>query len=166
MKSYEIAGLLTAIVAIVISVVSLILARKVQAKQIGLQEKQLEYEAIIAAHAKEQLKLLEKEEQTQGQAHVTAELVKVGRTDYRFVIRNLGVAVASDVTFEIDPTSPDNPLVANECARKVPYPLLQPGQSFTLIAAPSMNSAMSYNTQLKWKNPDSSPGANNVHLSV
>jgi uncharacterized membrane-anchored protein YhcB (DUF1043 family) len=159
MKPYEIASLLIAIVAVVISVVSLVRARKVQAKQ-------LEFEAVTAALAKKQLELLEKEEQTQEQARVTAELVKVGRTDYRFVITNLGVAVASDVNFEIDPKSLDNPLVANECARKLPYPSLQPGQSFTLIAALSMGSTMSYNTQLKWKNPDGSQGINNVHLSI
>jgi hypothetical protein len=159
MTPYEITSSLIAIVALVISVVSLVRARKVQAKQ-------LEFEAITAALAKKQLELLEKGEQTQEQAHVTAELVKVGRTDYRFVIMNQGVAIASDVTFEIDPTSPDNPLVTNECAGKLPYPSLQPGQSFTLIAALSFDSAMSYNTQLKWKNPDGSQGTNNVHLSV
>jgi len=159
MKPYEIASLLIAIVALVISVVVLIRARKFQAKQ-------LEFEAITAALAKKQLELLGKEEQTQEQAHVTAELVKVDRIDYRFVIMNQGVAIASDVTFEIDPTSPDNPLVANECARKLPYPSLQPGQSFTLIASLHMGSAMSYNTQLKWKNPDGSQGTNDVHLST
>ncbi|MCJ7632416.1 hypothetical protein MUP77_08495 [Candidatus Bathyarchaeota archaeon] len=159
MTPYEVASLVIAVVAIVISVVSVIRTHKVQAKQ-------LEFEAITAALAKKQLELLGKKEQRREQAHVTAELVKVGRSDYRFVIMNQGVAIASDVTFEIDPMSPDNPLVTNECARKLPYPSLQPGQSFTLIAALSMDSAMSYNTQLKWKNPDGSQGTNNVHLSV
>ena len=159
MTPYEIASLLIAIVAVGIAVVSLVRARKVQAKQ-------LEVEAVTATLAKKQLELLEKEEETQEQAYVTAELVKVGRTDYRFVIMNQGVAIAFDVTFEIDPKSPDNPLVANECARKLPYPSLQSGQSFTLIAALSMDSAMSYNTQLKWRNPDGSQGTNNAHLST
>ena len=159
MKPYEIISSLIAILALAISVVSLVRARKVQAKQ-------LEFEAITAALAKKQLELLEKEDQTQEQAQVTAELVKVGSTDYRFVIMNQGVAIASDVTFEIDTTSPDNPLVGNECGRKLPYPSLQPGQSFTLIAALHMGSTLSYNTQLKWKNPDGSQGTNNVHLSI
>jgi hypothetical protein len=159
MTLYEIISSVVAGVAIVISVVSVVRTHKVQAKQ-------LEFEAITAALAKKQLELLEKKEQRREQANLTAELVNVGRTDYRFVITNIGVAVASDVTFEIDPKSPDNPLVANECVRKLPYPSLQSGQSFTLIAALSMESAMSYNTQLKWKNPDGSQGTNNVHLSV
>ena len=79
---------------------------------------------------------------------------------------NQGVAIASDVTFEIDPNSSDNPLVKNECEKKLPYPTLQPGQSFTLIAALHLNSAMSYDTQLKWKNPDGSQGKNDIHLSI
>jgi len=112
------------------------------------------------------LDLIEKEGQTQEKARVTAELVKVGRTDYRFVIMNQGSAVASDVTFEIDHTSPDIPLAGNECKRKLPYPSLQSGQSFTLIAALHMRSAMSYHTHLKWKNPDGSQGANDIHLST
>ncbi|MFH1374956.1 MAG: hypothetical protein ABII79_14325 [bacterium] len=159
MTPYEIISFLIAIVALMISALSLYRACKVQAKQ-------LEFEAITAALAKKQLQLLEKQEQTQDQARVTAELVKVGRTDFRFVIMNQGTAVASDVTFEIDPTSPDNPLVGNECQRKLPYPSLQPGQSFTLIAGFHMGSTMSYDTHLKWKNPDGSQAANDVHLST
>ncbi|HUU15967.1 MAG TPA: hypothetical protein VMW72_02360 [Sedimentisphaerales bacterium] len=159
MTTYEIISLFFASFAVAISVVSMVRTHKVQARQI-------EFEAITAALAKKQLDLIEKEEQTQEKACVTAELVKVGRTDYRFVIMNQGSAVASDVTFEIDHTSPDIPLAGNECKRKLPYPSLQPGQSFTLIAALNMYSAMSYKTHLKWKNPDGSQGANDIHLST
>ena len=159
MTTYEIISLFFASVAVALSALSMVRTRKVKARQ-------LEFEAITAALAKKQLDLIEKEEQTQEKARVTAELVKVGRTDYRFVIMNQGSAVASDVTFEIDQTSPDNPLAGNECKRKLPYPSLQPGQSFTLIAALHMRSAMSYHTHLKWKNPDGSKGANDIHLST
>jgi hypothetical protein len=159
MTPYEIVSSVIAGVALVISFVALRRANKAQAKQ-------LEFEAITAALAKKQLQLLEKDEQAQEQAYVTAELVKVDRGDYRFVIMNQGVAIAADVTFEIDPTSPDNPLAANECARKLPYPSLQPGQSFTLFALLHLSSAMLYNAQIKWENPDGSQGINNVHLSM
>lgn len=159
MTQFEIASLVIAVVALVISGVSLCRARRVQARQ-------LEFEAITAALAKKQLELLERDERTQEQAYVTAELVRVGNTDYRFVITNQGAAVASDVTFQLDPKSPDNPLVANECRRKLPYPSLQPGQSFTLLAALHLGSAMSYNAQIKWKNPDASQGINDVHMST
>jgi len=159
MTPYEIISSLVALIALGISIWSLLRARCVQAKQ-------LEFEAITAALAKKQLELLESEEQEEEQAHVTAELVKVGRTDFRFVITNQGPATASDVTFEIDPTSPDNPLAANEAERKLPYPSLQPGQSFTLIAALHMGSAMAYDTHLTWRNPDGSTDENKLHLST
>ena len=142
-----------------ISTVSLIRTRRFQTKQ-------LDFEAVTAALAKKQLKLIEKEEQARDQACLTAELVKIDRADYRFVIMNQGSSVASEVVFEIDPASPDNPLVKNECQRKLPYPSLQSGQSFTLIAALHMGSAMSYQTHLRWKNPDGSQGANDIHLST
>lgn len=159
MTPYEIISSFIAFVAIVLSTVLLVRGLKVQAKL-------LDFEAVTAALAKKQLELIEKEHKTQEQARLTAELVKVGRADYRFVIMNQSTTVASDVTFEIDPTSPDNPLASNECQRKLPYPSLQPGQSFTLIAALHMGSAMSYQTHLKWKNPDGSHGVNHVHLST
>ena len=57
MTPYETASSLIAIVALIISTVSLIRARTVHAKQ-------LELEAITAALAEKQLALLEKEEQT------------------------------------------------------------------------------------------------------
>ncbi|MCH8879577.1 MAG: hypothetical protein IID34_06795 [Planctomycetes bacterium] len=159
MTQYEIISSLIAILAVWISTVSLMRARKVQARQ-------LEFEAVTAALAKRQLELIEKEENTQDQARVTADLVKVGKADYRFVITNEGSAVASDVTFDIDPASSDNPLMENQCQRKLPYPSLQPTHSFTLIAALHSESAMSYDTHLKWKNPDGSQGDNAVHVST
>jgi hypothetical protein len=159
MTAYEIISLFIAIIALAISGLSMVRAHKVQ-------KRQLEFEATTAALAKKRLELIEKEEKTQEQTIVTAELVKVGRSDYRFVIMNQGTTIASDVTFEIDQRSPDNPLAENECKRKLPYPSLQPGQSFTLIAALSTGSAMSYRTHLKWKNPDGSQGANDIYLST
>lgn len=159
MTFYETIVSLIAVAALVISTVSLIRTRKFQAKQ-------LDFEAITAALAKRQLELLEKGEQARDQAHVTAELVKMDRADYRFVVMNQGRSTASEVVFEIDSASPDNPLVRNECQRKLPYPSLQSGQSFTLIAALHGGSAMSYQTHLRWINPDGSQGANDIRLST
>lgn len=159
MTRYEIISSLIAIIALVISTISLARTRKVHAKQ-------LEFEAISAALAKKQLESIDKEEQAQKTAQVTAELVKVGKANYRFVIMNQSAAVASDVTFDISSTSSDNPLVENDCRRKLPYPSLQPGQSFMLIAALHTGSAMSYSAQLNWKNPDGSLASNDVHLST
>ena len=159
MTTYEIINSIIAIIALIISTVSLIRGRKIQTKQ-------LEFEAITAALAKKQLELLEKDETSDDRANVTAEMVKVSSGNYRFVIINQGPAVASNVAFEIDPASPDNPLVTNDVERKIPFPLLQPGQSFTLIAALDMGSAMSYDTYLSWNNPDGSKQNKKIHLST
>ncbi len=159
MTLYEIGIPLIALLAVVISTVSLILSRRTQ-------EKQFEFEAINAALAKKQLELISKEETNQEKARVVAELVKVGRTDFRFVILNQSSVMATNVDFDIDKNSPDNPLVQNECKEKLPYPFLQPGQSFTLIAALHLGSAMNYNTPLSWINPDGSRDENKVHIST
>lgn len=159
MTSYEIVSSMIAVLALIISTVSLTRTRRIQAKQ-------LEFEAITAALAKKQLELLTKEEQSDERAHVTAELVKVGISDYRFVVMNQGTAVASFVTFKIDPASPDNPLLRNETDRKLPYPSLQPGQSFTLIADFNLDSALSYDAHLEWQNPDGSGEEKKMHLAT
>lgn len=159
MTFYEVLTASTAVVALIISSVSLIRTRRIQSKQ-------LEYEAISAALAKKQLELLTKEEQLDERAHITAELVKVGISDYRFVIMNQGAAVASNVTFKIDPMSPDNPLLKSEAEGKLPYPSLQPGQSFTLIADFNLDSALSYDVYLEWKNPNGSIEEKKIHLTT
>jgi len=159
MKLYEIGTLLIALLATVISTVSLVRSRRTQ-------EKQLEFEAINAALAKKQLELISREETNQEKARVVAELVKVGKTDFRFVIINQSSVMATNVDFEIDENSPDNPLLQDECQKKLPYPFLQPGQSFTLIAAPYKGSTMNYNTLLSWTNPDGSQDENRVHVST
>ena len=157
MTAYEILTSLTAIVAVIISILSLNRTRRIQAKQ-------LEFEAITTALANKQLEILTKEEQLAERAHVTVDLVRVGASDYRFVIMNQGAVVALDVTFEIDSVSPYNPLLRSETERKLPYPSLQPGQSFTLIASFNMQSPLSYDVHLKWQNPNGSLKTKKIHL--
>lgn len=159
MTHYEFLTLIIALVAVVISAISFVRSGKTQ-------ERQLEYEAINATLAKKQLEMILREETRQEKARLVAELVKVGRTDFRFVVLNHSSVLATNVDFKIDENSPDNPLVQNERRSKLPYPSLQPGQSFTLIAALHFGSAMSYDTLLTWTNPDGSPGSNRVHVSI
>ncbi len=159
MTLYEILTVLVAVIAVITAAASLVRTRKVE-------EKQLEFQAITAALAKKQLAALEKEEGAKNKADVTVELVKVGRSDFRFVVSNQGHAPATNVNFTIAEESPDNPLVPNECERKLPYPKLEPGQSFTLIAALHMGSAMNYANHISWQNIDGSSGARDVHVSV
>ena len=159
MTYYEILTLVLAALAAITSVTSIIRTRRIA-------EKQLEYQAIAAALAKAQLAVLKRQEGTLTKADVTVELVKVGRTDFRFVISNRRAVPATDVTFTIAEDSPDNPLIRNECERKLPYPKLEPGQSFTLIAALHLRSAMQYATRLAWRSPDGIRVTRDVHVAL
>jgi hypothetical protein len=159
MPGAEIITAAMSLLALVISATALVRARKVDTKQ-------LEYAAINAALTKKQLERMERDDQIAQKALVTADLVKTSSTNYSFVITNQSTVVASEITFAIAATSPDNPLVEGECQRKLPYPVLQPAQSFTLIAALHMGSSMSYPVQLSWKDPDGSVRSNELHLSI
>jgi len=159
MSPYEILTLLVALIGAVTGLTSLMRTRRIA-------EKQLEFQAITAALAKRQLRVLERQENAESKADVTVELVKVGHTDFRFVLSNRGLAPATDVNFSIAEDSADNPLVRNEWERKVPYPKLEPGQSFTLIAALHLGSAMKYATHLTWRDADGSTGSRDTHVAL
>lgn len=159
MTLYEILTLLVALVGAVTGVTSLIRTR-------GVERKNLEVQAITASLAKRQIEALDKQEGAQNKADVVVELVKLGRSDFRFVLSNQGAAPATNVAFQIAKGSPDDPLVRNECQQKLPHPKLEPGQSFTLIAARHMGSAMTYATHITWQNSDGSSGARDAQVSV
>lgn len=159
MNLHEILTLLVALIGAVTGLTSLVRTRRIA-------EKQLEFQAITAALAKGQLQALESQEDAKSKADIIVELVKVGRIDFRFVVSNRGGAPAANVNFKIAEDSPDNPLVGNECEQKLPFPKLEPGQSFTLIAALRMGSAMTYATHVAWKNPDGSVGSRDAHVAV
>jgi hypothetical protein len=156
---YEIINLALAIAAIMIAGVSLIAT-------IRLQRRQLEFQAINAALAKKQLEVINAQEESESGAEVTAELVNIGGSGYRFVLFNQGSVAAADVNLELIEATSDDPLLPNECARKLPYPLLDPGQSFTLVAALSLGSAMVYMARVTWKDPDGSRHSRECCLSL
>jgi hypothetical protein len=159
MTLYEVLTLLVALIGAVTGIASLIRTRKVE-------KKHLEFQAIAASLAKRQLEALDRQEGVRTKADVVVELVKVGRNDFRFVLSNQGAAPATNIDFQIAKGSPDDPLVRNECQQKLPYQKLDPGQSFTLIAARHMGSAMTYATHITWQNIDGSSDARDAHVSV
>ncbi len=159
MTLYEILTLLVAAIGAITGVTSLVRTRVIETKQ-------LEFQAVAAALAKRQLKALEKEQSARDKSDVIVDLVKVGRSDFRFVLSNRGGATALNVNFRVAADSPDDPLVQNECDRKLPYPKLEAGQSFTLIAALHMGSAMRYPTHVSWQNADGSTEAREIYVAV
>ena len=150
MTFYELLSICVSIIAIVIAATSLIRTRKVQ--------------KITADLASKQLELLQREERGKDKADISVQLVREGSKDFRFVVLNRGKAAAANIKMRINESSPDNPLVGNECERKLPYPRLEPGQSFTLIAALHMQSAMRYPVHIEWENSDGSKESR--HLDV
>lgn len=95
-----------------------------------------------------------------------AELARSGKSSFQFRVENCSQHKVSDIGFTIIPPSADNPLVESDCKRKLPFPLLLPGQSFTLIAALHLQSSMSYHVQLTWRNPDGSKGTEDQYLTL
>lgn len=147
MPDHETINSLISLLAVAIAAISLVRARKVEAQQ-------LEYSAINAAYTRKLLERIEKEDQAEQNARVSAELLKVSTGNYRFVITNEGAATATDVVFSIESAGSDDPLSENECKRKLPYPKLNPGESFSLIAGLHMGSTMNYASRVTWKDPD------------
>jgi hypothetical protein len=131
-----------------------------------IAKKSLEYQAIAAALAKRQLDELFKKAAAENKADITVDLVKVTSRDFRFVVSNQGLATATDVDIEIDSSSLDNPMVEGERAAKLPFPRLDPGQSFTLIAALHLRSAMQYSLHLTWKNPGGRIERRDAHVAL
>lgn len=159
MSVYELLGILIGLISATIALTALVRGRVVAAKHLELQ-------AIMAALAKRQLEALDRKERAENKADVTVDLVRVGRTDWRFVVSNLGAVPATEVNFTIAPTSPDNPLIQSECEQKLPFAKLGPGQSFTLHAALHLRSAMQYPARLTWRNPDGGSDGRDVHVAL
>jgi hypothetical protein len=159
MSLYEGLGILIGLISATIALTALVRGRVIAARQLELQ-------AITAALAKRQLEAIDRKERAESKADVTVDLVRVGRTDWRFVVSNRGGVPATEVNFTIAETSADNPLVRSECEQKLPFPKLEPGQSFTLHAAPHLRSAMQYPVRLTWRNPDGGSDQRDVHVAL
>lgn len=98
MTLFESLTLSISLVAVVISVVSLVRTRRTASQQ-------LELEKITADLSAKQLQFLEAEEKMLSKAQIDAELEEYG-TDYKLIITNVGGSVAYDVLFVIEGDSP------------------------------------------------------------
>jgi len=161
---------LIALVAVVVSVVSLLRTTKVQEQQLRLQKKQeeltdLQLEALrrqteLSASAHLQAAPLEK-------ADVRVDLKKVGAGDYKFFITNWGTVPAQHVTFDLDlPEGAPSPLVTGNYAEKIPIPELAPGSRVPLWAALSMGMGTSFPARWTWLNPDGSTDTRRSLLAI
>lgn len=150
---------LIALLAIVVSLVSLRRTSKVQEQQLRLQKKQEELTDL-------QLETLRKQAQmaasttapaVQERADVRVDLEKVGRGDYKFFITNWGSAPARDVTFDLElGAGKSSPLVTGDYDVKIPIPELAPGNRVPLWAAITMGMGTTFPARWSWRNPDGS----------
>jgi hypothetical protein len=166
MTRYEILVLIVSVIGAITGLIGAVSGLVSLARTRAFAEKQLEFQAITAALAKRQLEALDRKERAENKADVTADLVRVGPTDWRFVVSNRGAVPAAEVSFTIPATSEDNPLILSECEQKLPFPKLEPGQSFTLHAARHLGSAMQYPVRLTWRNPDGDSDGRDVHVAL
>lgn len=132
-----------------------------------LQRESNEMQRATAQLAKKQLELLAQENEASHKAHISLDLIKEGRTSFRFVITNIGSADARNVNLELLLNKPsDNPLIESEVKSKLPAPKLTPGNSLSLIAALHMGSPRAYRAKLIWENPDGTKGEDETFVSL
>ncbi len=149
-----------ALVAIIISVVSLRRTSKVQEQQLRLQRKQEELTDLQLESLRKQSEaappLAAAPTQIQEKADVRIDLQRIGR-DFKFIITNWGRVPARDVTFDLDlETGKNSPLVSGDYDLKIPIPELAPGNRIPLWAAITMGMGTTFPARWSWRNPDGS----------
>lgn len=148
-----------AVVAIIVSMVSLRRTSRVHDQQLRLQKKQEELTDL-------QLELVRKQAEARAvaattsappeKADVRVNLERVGK-GHKFIITNWGRVPARNVTFDLDVESEDHsPLVRGDYDQKIPIPELAPGSRIPLIAAVTMGMPLAFPARWSWRNPDGS----------
>jgi HAMP domain-containing protein len=140
------AGLLVAIVALAVSVVSLVRARRVEGDQKSLRR-------VTEELTRKQLEAMGGQEIAAKRARVVASLEKTGQSSWKFFLTNYGPAVARHVTFELIDCE-HSPLIRNDVAEKIPVRILQPGSQISLIAAITMGTPRALHAKVGWTNED------------
>ena len=148
-----------AVVAVVISLVSLRRTSKVQDQQLRLQRKQEELTDLQLESLRKQAEAARRpagSASTGEKADVRVGLERVGG-DFKFIITNWGSVPAREVNFVLDlGESKQGPLVAGDYDEKIPIPELGPGNRVPLLAAITMGMGTTFPAQWSWRNPDDS----------
>ena len=141
-----------AIVAAVISLVSLHRTWKVQRQQMRLQVKQEELIDLQLESLRKQASATQAPPQEK--ADIRIDLEQQGR-ESKFVITNWGRVLATDVTFNLDlREGRTSPLVSGDYDEKIPIPELAPGARCSLLAALTFGTGTTFQARWTWRNPD------------
>jgi hypothetical protein len=143
------------VLSIIISCIAAAISLVVWSGQRKLQRESNDLQRATSELAKKQLEIVMREERAKNTARVVLELVREGRSSFRFVITNISDVVARDIELELllQP-GVDNPIIAHEYASKFPAKSLGPRASVSLIAALTLSSPTAFNAALKWTNAD------------
>ena len=143
-----------AIVAIVISFVSLQRTGKVQRQQLRLQAKQEELTDLQLESLRKQASVPQLPPQEH--ADVRVDLEQQGK-NYKFVITNWGRVPARNVTFDLEAKEgQSSPLVRGDYDEKIPIHELAPGGRCPVLAALTFGTGTSFQGTWTWRNPDGS----------
>lgn len=149
---------LIALLAIVVSLVSLYRTSKVQEQQLRLQKKQEELTDLQLEALRKQALLAASTDAVpapQERADVRVDLEKVGRSEFKFFITNWGGVPARHVTFDLElEAGRRSPLVKGDYDEKIPIRELGPGNRVPLWAAITMGMGTSFPARWSWRNPD------------
>lgn len=158
---YQIITAGIAIVAAIISLVSLHRTGKVQQQQTRLQAKQEELIDLQLESLRRQA--AQPSPTSQEKADVRVDLESFGR-DHKFIITNWGRVPAQNVTFELDlEPGKASPLVQGDYDDKIPIAELAPGARCPLWAALTFGTGTTFQARWSWRNPD---GSEEVRRSV
>lgn len=144
MEIYQTLTLVISLLAISVSVVSMIRTRKISEKQIALEK-------VAAKLSKKQLELINKEEVAKTKALVDMELhSEIDKHRLYFV--NNGYANASEVDFELK--GEHFPFIDDEYQRKFPLKTLRPGKDASLYLIDEFGRPDHYEIEYWWEDPD------------
>lgn len=140
---YEGLSLLVALLAAIVSFVSLYRTHRVAARQLELQEAQ-------ATLARFQHDVLAKEEAAKRRADIRIAVVEQGR-DHRLVISNVGHGSARDVVFDVvHGDGKESFLIQSEMDELLPITELPPRHEVSMLIAPTLGSARHFLAQIAW----------------
>jgi hypothetical protein len=159
-----------ALLAVIVSVVSLRRTSKVQEQQLRLQKKQEELTDLQLESLRKQAELVASgygEVAIHERADIRVDLEKVGRGEFKFFITNWGTVPAHDVTFDLElEDDKRSPLVSGDYDEKIPIRELAPGSRVPLWAAITMGMGTSFPTRWTWRNPDGSTETRRSLLAI
>ncbi|MDH4191301.1 MAG: hypothetical protein OEW21_14015 [Betaproteobacteria bacterium] len=156
---YEGLSLLIALLAAVISFVSLYRTHRIAARQLELQEAQ-------AALAKFQHDVLEKEEAAKQRADIRIAVIERGR-GHRLVISNVGLGSARDVVFDVVlPNGKASFLIQSEMDDLLPITELPPGHEVSMVVAPTLGSARHFLAKIAWTSANGEHERKNLEVTL